>query len=267
MKDCDYGSISTVEILTNEEKQLKPQCSIVTFAAIAAIAALGLVMGIESGALKFPMAPKESDVSALIVKAKTSWTLWRTGYDPLNYFTPDASDFLKYKFLAKYDGVIEPHAPMNLYVDGFTTKTKEYYTFEVCPEDGDGSGCKSGSLKVKGKKIMYATVKFSCDPFDKFTVTMRKYTSTDELKEEFTGRAMCMYVRREIRSLEEGSLNATMDAMYALWSTSDEEGQKMYGSDFHNITYLLEMHHFNAAWPDADHFHEVNEECLQHKAI
>jgi hypothetical protein len=47
-----------------------------------------------------------------------------------------------------------------------------------------------------------------------------------------------------------------MDAMYTLWSVNDDDGQKLYGNDYHSIDYFIEAHHFNAGWQDADHIHE-----------
>lgn len=45
--------------------------------------------------------------------------------------------------------------------------------------------------------------------------------------------------------------------MHTLWQYSTDEGAEIYGAAFQSIHYFLELHHFNAAWRDADHFHEV----------
>jgi hypothetical protein len=42
-----------------------------------------------------------------------------------------------------------------------------------------------------------------------------------------------------------------MDAMYAMWVTTDEDGQEQYGDNYQSAKYLLEYHFFNAAWQDA----------------
>lgn len=197
------------------------------------------------------------DYESEMAKTELTWSFSRNGYDPLTYFTADASEFLKYKFLKNFNAVIEPHAPMNLYIAGYSTKSKFYYNVEIC--SNSTSFCQTGGVKTKGHKIMYETIKFGCDPFEEFTVSLSKLSNNnDRIEKEYTGRAICMYVRREIRSLSEANLNATMDAMYALWSTDEDKGQELYGDGFRNISYLLQMHHFNAAWRDADHFHEVS---------
>jgi len=73
-----------------------------------------------------------------------------------------------------------------------------------------------------------------------------------------------MYVRREIRALTSADLEATMDAMFTLWGTSDADGQDLYGEEYLSSKYLTEMHYFNAAWKDGDHIHEGNGFLLQH---
>lgn len=197
----------------------------------------------------------QNNIPALELKTahvKLAWTLNRKGYDPLAYFTSDASEFLNYKFLQKYDAVVEPNAPMHLYVEDYSSKSEYYYSFTVCPSATDDEplvdekACKVGTLKSTGKKLDYKSATVDCEPFDKLDISITKYSDDDVAEYVYTGSAMCMYVRREIRDLSDEDLSATMDAMYALWSTSDEDGQQLYGADFHNITYLLEMHHFNA---------------------
>jgi hypothetical protein len=44
----------------------------------------------------------------------------------------------------------------------------------------------------------------------------------------------------------------------------EEDGQTLYGSDYHDSLFLLKMHHFNAAWQEADHIHEGNGFLMQH---
>ena len=65
-----------------------------------------------------------------------------------------------------------------------------------------------------------------------------------------------MYVRREIREYTEADLDATMDAMHALWEYSDAEGQAKYGANFHSATYFNVAHDFCAGQRDADHIHQ-----------
>jgi hypothetical protein len=91
-----------------------------------------------------------------------------------------------------------------------------------------------------------------------------EYNSNGDVLRTTTGQGMCIYVRREIRSLSGTDLATTMDAMHTLWSVSEEEGQETYGSNFHSSSYLLKFHHFNAAWQEGDHIHEGNGFLTQH---
>ena len=223
------------------------------------VLSLGLIIFISTAGVillnGYKHSLSESDNPELASKhLKLDWTLNKKGYDPLTYFTTSKSEYLKYEFLDGIDAIVEPNAKMHLYVEDFSARSQHYYSFEICSSTDD---CQVGFVKSSGIGLDYKSIEFSCEPFETFDVTISKYSDDDELENEYTGSAICMYVRREMRSLTSDDLEATMDAMYTLWSTTDEDGQKLYGSDFHNITYLLQMHHFNAAWMDADHFHEV----------
>lgn len=66
-----------------------------------------------------------------------------------------------------------------------------------------------------------------------------------------------MYVRREIRALSDADLNTFLDAAYKMWDMDLEEGRSIFGENYKTNAYLVEFHHFNAAWQDADHIHEV----------
>jgi hypothetical protein len=55
-----------------------------------------------------------------------------------------------------------------------------------------------------------------------------------------------------------------MDAMHRLYELTEEEGQQLYGENFHNASYYTALHFFNAGWRDADHIHEGNGFLSQH---
>lgn len=195
------------------------------------------------------------------------WTLSRNGYDPLPYFNMDESDpssILTYAFLDKYQAVVEPYAEMNLYVEGYSSSATTYYEFEICKsDDTDGSTCKSGKLANPES----TSVTMACTPFEEMSIKVIKYNDKGDKQGTTDGTAICMYVRRELRSLTSDDLDAAMDAMYALYSTDNDEGKKLYGDNFHNSTYFVEAHHFNAAWRDADHIHEGLGFLTQHIKI
>jgi len=184
-----------------------------------------------------------------------TFKLTRTGYTPI--IIDDV--ILKYKFLSDVDSVIEPYVPMNVFIADATGA--EYYEFSMCSLDS--GECSSGSMSLDGTYTTDVTV--SCTPFEIYTISVKEYNIGNNIQQrDTTGTAMCMYVRREIRDLTDSDLDSLMDAMYTMWSVSEEEGVELYGDDYHDSSYLLRFHHFHAAWQDADHIHEGNGFLTQH---
>jgi len=185
------------------------------------------------------------------------FTLTRVGYEPLDYFMPTPQSALTYSIFTNYTTLLEPYAPMDLVVFDSSTESgydeTNKYSYVACPLEGQstGGGCTTGTSGSLSSV-------FSCSAFDEYEI---KVTTLDQHGDEIdgstvTGYGLCMYVRREIRDLTESDLGKTMDSMYALWSTLQEDGEQKYGMQFKNSTYFASAHDFNAAWQDADHIHE-----------
>ena len=188
------------------------------------------------------------------------FTTYRDGYDELSYFLPNASDIYTYKILKPYTGVVEPYADMwiSITATGDDDSTKQYkHKYTICDEDNN---CDEGDISD-------SSFNYECDPLnDEYTITVKQY---NPFNGEYTGRTsegklLCMYVRREFRALTDDDLTKTMDAMYTMWTTLEEDGKLIYGDNYHDYIYLLEYHYFNAAWKDADHVHEGNGFLAQH---
>lgn len=181
------------------------------------------------------------------------FTTYRRGYPILNYFSKTPSEFLKYKILQGHSGVVEPFADMYFQVlddDSVARQLK----FSVCPSDD--SGCFD---VMNGDSF-----NIDCTPRkDTFAVSLTENRGGD-WAEVGNGFLKCMYVRRELRSLTQEDLDKTVSAMYKMWELEEDEGQALYGENFHNYARLLEYHYFNAAWQDADHVHEGNGFLPQH---
>lgn len=64
------------------------------------------------------------------------------------------------------------------------------------------------------------------------------------------------YVRREIRSLTDEDRETFFDALELLYSLSETEGQRIYGSKFHNAEYFSYKHLTGAGTTDCDHWHD-----------
>lgn len=191
--------------------------------------------------------------SNTVLVEMSSFTLYRDGYDSLPYFEDD-SNTLKYTFLDNYVAVIEPNQDMILYVPDYATDSDNYFRYSICKPAGDGD-CVRGYMS----NTEVSATNMACSPYDEYLITIKEYvphSDDDDYLRAMSGTAVCLYVRRELRNLNDDDLGITMDAMYALWSTAEEVGQSKFGANFHNSTYFVEAHHFNAAWQDGDHIHE-----------
>lgn len=217
-------------------------------------------------ATSFAKATSKAVIATTSGDGPSEWTLNRYGYEPLSYFTDSDTD-MTYKFLEDYDTVVEPYAPMELYLPDYQLTDDFFYRWSVCGSDGV-TDCRDGTLSIEDGQFVQESVTSPCTAFDKLTIKITKHSNDDETQiGALKGFARCMYVRREMRTLTTEDLSTAMDTMYVLYSTDEKKGQKQYGSDFHNSTYYLEAHHFNAAWQDGDHIHEGLGFLAQHIKI
>jgi hypothetical protein len=177
------------------------------------------------------------------VSSTRTFGLKRVGYS----FIPLDNKPLVYTNLASHTTLIEPYADTELWMS--SADDSMYYKYSLC--NSDGSTCYSGHYSTAANYITKG-INVACSPGDKFTLTYSSFRldSQEKISSE-TGTAVCMYVRREIRALSTSDLSKTMDAMYALWSTNNDDGMTKYGSKFKSASYFVNLHHFNAAWQDA----------------
>ena len=199
-----------------------------------------------------PFASVETDNDNMTV------SLYRTGYETLDFFTKnkDWRTTTYYKHLENYDAIIEPYVPMSLYIDGSKADDGFLYYYKICKYDSNTntkSDCSNNGQYSESKE---KTITTECKPFEEYYIYAEEYNTEKVLRRAGQGIALCQYVRREIRSLTSDDLNKAMDAMYTLWSVSEEDGKALYGDKYHSSTYFTEAHTFNAGQQDADHIHE-----------
>jgi len=206
----------------------------------------------------------QADLSERKSDSGLYFSFQRNGYDPISYMdSSGGSDLYKYLSLSKYMGVIEPNVENNLYVGNLNPSSSTYtFKYTVCPYDPDTGKpdtqrCETGRSSNTDPK----TITVKCDPYDAYEVKINQYydeegTNIVSNTDEITGAAVCMRVRRDIKSLTTDDLAATMDAMYQMWDLTEEEGQKLYGDDFHSIDYFVNAHMYHTAQKDADHMNE-----------
>ena len=189
-----------------------------------------------------------------------SFTVNRVGYD----YVDTKNEISSYKHLEAYDFIVEPYAAMQISVSGYTsTQSDIYYKFKVCL-DGSQTKCQEGKNSVV-PSVEGSPVMVKCTAGETFSIKVAQVdVSTGTATKTTTKSGYCSYVRREIRALSEDDLSATMDALYTMYSVSTSDGQELYGEDYYDSSHLLQFHHFNSAWQEADHIHEGNGFLLQH---
>lgn len=272
-EDSGSGIKDQQEAKSSFEGKLKVGAAVLSVVILSAIGTTmhhtissGKTYNSAGGNLAMFDSENSNNAAATATANDINFTFKRSNYDPVPYFEPKYNDnILNYKFLEPYTGIMEPHAPMELHV---YQSNNDYYEFKVCPEGSQhDSNCQSGSVyQKKGTLDSVSTVvQFSCNPYDKFDVTVTQF---DAMKKTFVKEAhaklLCLYVRREIRSLTDEDREAYVAASATTYLTSEEEGREKYGENFHSSSYMLMFHHFNAALRDQDHIHEGNGFLLQH---
>ena len=170
------------------------------------------------------MGPKsvDDDGASIIANDTLLFTFYRTGYDVLDQFLPEKSTVLKYKFLSTYDGIVEPYATMHLMPLEFDDYPLYNYKYTVCADAKTDTSvaCKHGDLWSDGSETPFA---IACSPYETYKIQVTEYYPDDDpvypgrTRRKSDGAMMCMYVRRELRTLLEADLNDTMSTMAQLW--------------------------------------------------
>ena len=211
----------------------------------------------------------DNNSNAYSEKGSLDFTFSRVNYEPLSFFTSEKSEIIKYNFLGDYVAVIEPYVDMEFHIEDDSSSSM-YYKISVCEYDADTNtytkDCSTGSHSSDSS----FTVKMECNPYDEYAIIVESYKSTKSgyVYEDVTSRlGVCLYVRREIRTLTDDDLQAAIEAMYTMWSTDLEEVITLYGDNFKSSTYFVECHMFNAGQRDSDHFHEGQGFLPQHTKL
>lgn len=178
-----------------------------------------------------------------------SFSLQRYGYDALPFF--DSNTQVTYKFLEDYSAVIEPNALSTIMYSG-DEDDMDYMKYYIYNSDGDQL-LKGKIYPEPDEKDEYFSI--PCEAHSELTVKIIVRKDKEDIGTvEFS--AVCIYVRRELRSLSSDDLETVLETMHTMWETSESDGQELYGENYHSIDWFAGMHDFNAAWKDADHFHE-----------
>jgi hypothetical protein len=200
-----------------------------------------------------------------------TFTLERDGYSALDYFDPTYDSQLNYLFLGDYTAIIEPGAAMKLSFYEFSSLSDDSVSYEytICSNDDADQSCQQGSMyyDTNSKATVTSSVTFSCSPRSTYTMTVFEVSKEGSVLSSAFGQALCLYIRREIRSLTTADLNAFLDASYTMNTVDQETGEKQYGSNYYSALTLTKLHFYNSAQRDADHVHEGNGFLLQHAKL
>jgi hypothetical protein len=182
--------------------------------------------------------------------------LARSGYEPII----TTSGVTQYEFLSDFNSVVEPYVDSQLWIQDIDPLS--YYNYSICSKASTNQ-CYLGTMSIDNSYVKVINV--PCEPYEEFSLKVTQYSIEKSRKSnEGFGSVICMYVRREIRSLISSDLTDLMDAMHTMWVVDEEEGQERYGEYYHDSTFLLKFHHFNSAWRESDHIHEGNGFLMQH---
>ncbi|CAM9131049.1 unnamed protein product, partial [Discosporangium mesarthrocarpum] len=120
------------------------------------------------------------------------------------------------------------------------------YRWTVTPSDPEGE-----IIMARGEAptIVYKT------PGHNVIVVEEVSDETGEVMRRSETTVLCMYVRREIRTLLEDERQALFDAMRIMWDVSTEEGRKIYGEGYTSAWDLNVIHFIAGGDLECDHFH------------
>ena len=76
-----------------------------------------------------------------------------------------------------------------------------------------------------------------------------------------------MFVRRELRDLDDDDRERLLRAMSVIYQTSTFEGRRIYGSAFTGLDAVVTLHQESAAQRDADHIHQGSGFLAQHAKL
>ncbi len=210
----------------------------------------------------------DSSSIAYSEKGSLDFTFARVNYDALSFFTSAKSEIIKYNFLEDYVAVIEPYVDMEFYIEDVSATYE--YEISVCEYDSDTNTYSSDCVKGTYSSDSDFTINIECKPYDEYTIIVQSYKSTKSgyVYQDVTSRlGICLYVRREIRTLTDDDLQAAVEAMYTMWSTDMDEGIELYGENFKSSSYFIQCHMFNAGQRDSDHIHEGQGFLPQHTKL
>jgi hypothetical protein len=247
---------------TSESPPSTPKSNCLTYTlstlVLFGFATAGLLFFITYRSRSHLQEVSNDDYVNILDTATDKFTFYRVGYNELSFF--DGST-LSYAFLSNYDTIIEPYVPMALNASDLHPQSDFYYDYNICPQSNNNDECFTGTTNGDASKSTYVTI--PCSAQTEYVISVTKVSSNNQT-EVLQLSAICMFVRREIRDLTDEDLDKTLDAMHLLWTMTDEEGQAIYGSDFHNSTFFTAAHFYGAAQRNADHIHEGLGFLLQH---
>lgn len=147
-----------------------------------------------------------------------------------------------------WDAVAEPYKKQLFSIDTFTVsdKTMDLSNYMVSWNiDNQYFYGNEQIIMLNNTGVYDATVSISS-----------KLSNTNSAVYTYDFTLAVKYVRREIRTLTDEDREIFFSALELLYSLSETEGQRLYGSKFHNAEYFSYKHLTGAGTTDCDHWHD-----------
>jgi len=167
----------------------------------------------------------------------------------------------------EYGALVEPHRP---------TKLRALFHDERLAETDSIKSAKWHITQLNNIQESGAQVEQHAVEDDEVTVTFKhpgsyhvKLEARSEMGLEVQHETFLtsLYVRRELRSLDQQDLDDLMDGMMVIYTTTTKDGQRQYGRDYRSSVHFAENHLNYAGDRECDHMHDGMGFITQHLAL
>lgn len=185
------------------------------------------------------------------------YSLKRKEYNMVPYFENAYKDnsFLQYGFLRPFQAIIEPYKDMELsFYDSAVISPDSTFQLRICDSSNSCQIYSSSSNSLN----------FGCTAYAQLDMELTEYDKYENVLSVTTDKAICLHVRRDMRTLTQSDRDDFFDALYIIYSTDQTAGEAKYGSNFFGHMSFLQLHFYHGAMRNADHLHDGVGFLFQH---
>lgn len=247
------SELSDVSYLTNEKVQRNSLYQTIGKISVAIIVLVSFIMIASRSSLDSSM----SSTTSSFTSTSDDYVIDITVEDP------DYGEIITLDYLP-WDAVASPYRKQKLSISSFTVsdKTVDVTDYDVTwTLDGTTYSGSEINFYINKTGAFDCTVSLSSSKGRKLstTSTTLPIVSTSSAVSTTYSYDFVMaakYIRREIRSLTDSDRQNYFDAMDTMYTLSEEEGQALYGSKWHNAEFFSYKHLTGAGTTDCDHWHD-----------